>query len=212
MRKILIILLILCSQLWSADTVDTIFVTASNRDGRYLNYSSTASYTYTTLVMGNNSLGSIDLGVSFFVTIDQGTSIDSAYVVFISDALKVTDDCNVTIIGEDTANSSAFTTTWSDYTDRIMTSSSVAWNAIDHWEIGDTVISPNVGSVVEEIVGRSDWSSGNAVTLYFKDNGSSQENAADRRPASWDDITYDPPRLIIWYQSGEEARKIWIRH
>jgi len=71
------------------------------------------------------------------INIPQGATIDSAYIQFTVDETD-TETTNLTIKGHDVDNSSTFTTTNKDISNRTPTTASVAWNSIPSWStVGD---------------------------------------------------------------------------
>lgn len=76
----------------------------------------------------------------------------------------------------------------------------VAWDSIPSWVAGTSYASPDLSSIFQAIIDRPGWASGNAVQLFWVDDGSSFN--AYRNAAAWDDTTYDPPLLTIEYTEG----------
>jgi type IV pilus assembly protein PilY1 len=119
------------------------------------------------------------------VRVPQGVTVTNAYLDFTvadTDAGEVT---NLTIYGEDTDTPAAYSATDYDISTRTKTSASVNWNTIPTWDtLGETKTTPNLTSIVQEIVDRSDWCGGDDMafiiqgaanglrTAYSKDAGS----------------------------------------
>ena len=113
------------------------------------------------------------VGLRFLnVAIPQGATITSAYVQFQVDE---TDSAPVslTIVGEDSNNSSPFSNA-NNLTSRSQTSASAAWNPAA-WntvgEQGPNQRTPDLTNVIQEIVARGGWSSGNALSIFLFGNG-----------------------------------------
>jgi type IV pilus assembly protein PilY1 len=113
------------------------------------------------------------------ITIPQGTSITSAFIDLVS-VRGVIGTTNTTIVGQDIDDASvilaapcpscgffggSFFAT-SDITTRDETVASVAWNGIPVAGTGVTLTSPDISSIVQEIVDRPGWASGN--DMFFR--------------------------------------------
>jgi type IV pilus assembly protein PilY1 len=128
------------------------------------------------------------------VQIPQGATITSASLEFeVNDASSATTD--LVIQGEDIDDSPAFTTTANDITNRTTTTSSVAWS-VDNWTTPDAKDStPDLSTVVQEIVNRSGWCGGNDMTFIISGTG-------QRSATSYDGTAGDAPLLRITYDTS----------
>ncbi len=111
---------------------------------------------------------------SFFrfqnVTIPNATVISSATLSLVVGA-NASATFNMSIKGEDVDDSSAY----SDETDAesaTETSASVTWAGSSGWATSDVEVSPEIKTIIQEIVNRTGWSSGNDLTLRLKYSGS----------------------------------------
>jgi hypothetical protein len=113
------------------------------------------------------------------VQIPQGAQIVDANVQFRADETG-TRSTNLTVRAERADNSAAFTTSSNNISNRPRTSASVAW-APPSWPTvgaaGPAQLTPNLASVVQEVVNRPGWVSGNALTVII--TGSSGNRTAD---------------------------------
>ena len=110
----------------------------------------------------------VDLGLRFqSVNIAQGATIQSAFLDFTTRNRQTT-RTNASIRGLDIANISTFTSTRRNLSTRAITSASVAWDGIPGTAKNKLFSSPYVATIVQEIVNRSDWQSGNAMGLVIK--------------------------------------------
>ena len=140
---------------------------------------------------GNMDLGSSDLeltsdgGTNQFVgirfqniNIPQGTTILSASIQFTTDETD-SGSTSVTIRGEDSDNASIFSSSNYNISSRTLTSASAAWNNIPAWnsvgQSGANQQTPSLTAIVQEIVNRGGWSSGNAMAFVI--NGSGERTA-----------------------------------
>lgn len=123
--------------------------------------------------------------------IPQGATIVNAYIEFEADALY-SDATNLTINGEAIDSSSGFNTTLNNISSRTLTGSSVAWDNIPIWTFGSIQQSPDVTSIVQEIVNRAGWDEDNAMSFVFQGTG-------HRSAESYDDDPVNAPLLVIDY-------------
>lgn len=83
------------------------------------------------------------------------------------------DTINVVVRAQDTGNA----TTPASKTQFIakqknLTSASVIWNKVQKGDWGTKIKSPNISSLIQEIVDRTDWKKGNTINLWVGDNKS----------------------------------------
>lgn len=141
------------------------------------------------------------------VDIPQHSTIDSAYFKVVSDADNAGAACNTRVSGHDVDNSLTFSTKV-DFDDRYnnhRTAAVVDWDAIPAWsqdEYGADTFSPDIKTVIREIVNRGGWSSGNALSLFWEDLDDRSDNVALRRGYAHDqdptkaarlEVTWTPP-------------------
>ncbi len=109
------------------------------------------------------------------ITIPQGATVTSAYLEFTVDETD-TESTNLTFHGENTDNSSPFTTANYNITNRSKTSSYVSWDNVPSWTtVGVTHQTPDLTSIIQEIINRPSWQSGNALAIIV--NGIGQRTA-----------------------------------
>jgi hypothetical protein len=81
------------------------------------------------------------------------------------------------------------------------TSAVVNWDDIPGWTSGIAYTSPNIKSIIQEIVNRPGWVSGNAVVLTWDDLDlrSTQSGAVVRRGQSYNNTPANAPKLLVRY-------------
>jgi hypothetical protein len=107
------------------------------------------------------------------VTIPKGASIVNAWVQFRVDETG-SSATSVSIQGQAVDNAATFTTSASNVTSRPRTVASVNWAPGAWTAVGDAGAAqrtPNLASVIQEIVGRSGWVSGNSLVLIITGTG-----------------------------------------
>jgi len=106
------------------------------------------------------------------VTIPKDATINSATIQFHVDEINAESALALTITftGEDIDDAPTFTTTDNDITDRTDTSASVNW-AVPTWiaehDEGAAQLSADISTIVQEIVDRGGWASGNAMVIMI---------------------------------------------
>lgn len=126
------------------------------------------------------------------LTIPPGSTINVAYCS-IRATNTSSDDPNVDIFAEAADNPADFSTT-ADVTGRTRSTANVQWTATG---IGTgEVNSPSIVTVIQEIINRGGWASGNALVVFF--DGRSDANATFRM-TSYDGTPANSPKLHIEY-------------
>lgn len=147
------------------------------------------------------------------ITIPGGATIDSAFLVLTSHEAKSADDVAIlNISAHATANAPTFSMD-ALITDRAKTTSSVNWTIAEEWGLWTAHKSPDLKAIVQEMVDKGDWQSGNAIAFILEgtdEQGASEfenarefesfENIAD--PEDGGDGVNHPeraPKLEIYY-------------
>ena len=129
------------------------------------------------------------------VTIPRNATITRAYIQFTTDEAYST-ITSLQVLGQAVGNAPTFTTATGNVSTRTRTSASVAW-APPAWtvvgEAGANQRTPELKSVIQEVVDRGDWNSGNALVIIVTGTG--------RRTASaYDGVPGQAPLLHVEYQ------------
>ena len=104
------------------------------------------------------------------VAIPRQAAIDNAWLEFTTDE-TASDPTALTIQGEASDNAAPFTTEAGNLSARPRTSASVPW-APGAWStVGEAHRSPGIAPVLQELVDRSQWQSGNALALLIGGTG-----------------------------------------
>jgi Calx-beta domain len=127
------------------------------------------------------------VGLRFLgIDIPQGAIITSAYIQFQTDEVT-TGAASLVIRGEDTGDAAAFSSTAYDLTSRIMTDAMVGWTP-DPWStIGQAGLaqrSPDITTILQEIVSRSDWAALSDIVLIITGAGTRTAEAYESGAAS----------------------------
>ena len=134
------------------------------------------------------------------VTIPQGATITAAYIAFTCYMSVGTGLVSCTLRGEAADNCPTYTN-WNNWVARSLTSASVAWTGIGVWT-GDVVYnSPSLTTIIQEIVNRPGWVSGNALAIRIDNNTTTSDV---RCPSSYDGSTTKCPLLHIVYAAAPQ--------
>ena len=181
-----------------APTTINIMISAGNNDAEET--TSTGS-----IARGSSILELVDksgvtnqlVGLQFLnVNIPSGVQITNAYIQF-STHSSSTGAASLSIRGEDVGSAPVITTTAYDISSRSMTSASTAWSP-PAWntsgERGVNQQTSNISNVVQEIINRGDWVSGNNILLVIS-------GAGERRAKSYNNSALEAPELVITYDT-----------
>lgn len=139
---------------------------------------------------------------SFFrfssVTIPAGATIISAKIKLRASESSSGTPCNVNIYMEDADDPSAPSSA-SDLTSRPLTSA-VAWTGVPAFTSGTWYDSPDLTSIVQDIIDRAGWASGNHMTVHIVDNSSG--NSTYRGISCREAGTSYSAQLVISYDTA----------
>ncbi len=128
------------------------------------------------------------------IHVPQGVTVTSAYIQF---AVDETDsgETSVTVRGQAAGNAGEFSTSSHNLSSRPTTNASTSWT-IESWsstgEAGLDQRTPDLSAIVQEIVNRGDWSSGNAMAFFVSGSG-------ERTAESYNGDSSRAPLLHIEY-------------
>lgn len=105
---------------------------------------------------------------------------------------------SMTVYGQAADNASTFTSTNSDISSRTKTTASVAWNSLPNPAVGQALKTPDLKTVVQEIVNRSSWASGNAMAFIIEAQGNS---SGPRNVEARETAPGKAPFLRVTYQT-----------
>ena len=160
--------------------------------------SGSVSLTSSDLEMVVDGGGNQTIGLRFNgITIPQGATISNAYVQFQVDEVP-SNPTNLTIHGENTLNALTFSSTSGNITSRSKTTASVPWSPAAWSTIGEAgpdQRTPNIASVIQQIVNQGGWTSGNSLALIISGTG-------ERVAESYNGNQAAAPLLHVEFSSG----------
>lgn len=129
------------------------------------------------------------------MTIPAGAKVLNAYIQFTVDE----DDAaagTVIFKAEDVDNATTFTSTSFDISSRTLTADSAVWSNIPVWSTvgaaGQDQRTPDLSAVVQAIINRAGWTSGNAINIIAYGTG-------ERVAESYDGSSSSAAKLIVEY-------------
>lgn len=149
------------------------------------------------------------------VAIPQGAHIENAYVDFTVDGTYA-NTLALAVYGEAAGNAESFGANGQP-ADRTITAAHVPWSITpdDVWEMNESRQTPDLTTVVQEIVNRSDWVAGNALDIIVKNAGPATAAPGDpvdrlhRRVFAFERTQLVPPylpaRLVVTYEVAEKT-------
>ncbi|WP_041584612.1 Ig-like domain-containing protein [Syntrophus aciditrophicus] len=133
------------------------------------------------------------------IPVPAGATILDARVQFtVKDA--TTGVCSLVIRGEAADHATTFTTTRYNISSRLLTSAAVnwtpaAWTAVG--AAGPDQQTPNLSSILQEIVSRPGWQSGNSLALIVTGSGTRTASAYERSASQ-------APQLLVTYSTSSQ--------
>jgi hypothetical protein len=116
------------------------------------------------------------------ITIPRQATIVNAWVQFQTDETGTT-GTTLTVWGQNSDNALAFTSTAGNISSRPKTAAGVTWPQVAGWTSigaqGDAQRTPNIASIIQEIVDHAGWTSGNALALIVTGTGKRVAEAHD---------------------------------
>jgi len=214
---VLIVLFLFSYQISISQTTITSSISSSSDDAEEVGadgvYGTGPGYTYLTssdleFVRDDQSPapGLQKLGLRFTgLNIPKGATVTNAYITFKAvgaDSPNTnTGVTNLTIRAHANDNSATFSTTSYDISNRSTTSASISWSSVSAWTTGVNYNTPSLNSVVQEVVNRNGWVSGNSMAFIITGSGS-------RSAEAWDDAATNQPVLTITYTTISSSANI----
>ncbi|MGH1490119.1 MAG: metallophosphoesterase family protein [Acidimicrobiales bacterium] len=144
------------------------------------------------LIDDSDYQGPQQVGMRFrSLAVPQGAVIADARLRFVadeSDSVRT----DLTITGHDVGDSGPFSGSGA-VSGRSRTAAAVSWSNIQPWRTGRSYASPDLSSVVQEIVDRGDWRSGSDLSLFIEGSGERTAESANGDAAK-------APLLLIEYR------------
>ncbi|UCG22889.1 MAG: hypothetical protein JSW55_12000, partial [Chloroflexota bacterium] len=149
------------------------------------------------LELVEESSGAQTVGLRFQnVGFPDDATITSAYVQFQVDEAS-SGNIQLTIAGQAIDDAPTFVSSGGDISSRDTTGAEVAWSPPDWLNVGEAGAdqrTPDISAIIQEVVGRSGWNSGNALALIITGSGK-------RVAEAYDGSSSGAPLLHVTYSS-----------
>jgi len=150
-----------------------------------------------------NSYSHAGGGVRFpDIRVPQGATINSARLYLTAHGTPGSGaNVNSRVYGENVDNAASFTNAAGYNTRRANATTKYTWDSIESWT-GGNEYSFNVQPIVQAIVNRGGWASGNAMALWWEDHEGRTTDALQSRRARSDQNSQYSPRLEIDFEEA----------
>jgi len=154
------------------------------------------------------------------INIPQGATITNAYIRFVEGSESDTGATSLTFWGEDIDNPTTFSTAGSpDYniSGRTKTTAAVNWTSIPSWNNAQGTLhdSPALTTIIQELVDRSGWSSGNSMVLIVNGTGertteSYEQTGNNQGPTLFINYTNATATYLLSRYDSDQGYKVWL--
>ena len=132
----------------------------------------------------------------------QGDTIDLATMTLTTSLGDSGTVCKAIIDAEDEDTGTAPTSD-ADWDNETKTTATVAWDPIPVWPTVDVEhTTPEIKTVIQELVDRGSWASGNAMNLFIHDEAQGSDNSSRRWAHAYDSNSAKAPKLDINFTAG----------
>ncbi len=129
------------------------------------------------------------------IKVPKNANVKSAYLSM-SAALDANTSTSWTIQGEAAGDSSFFTATTNELSNRNKVSITADWNNVSAVTAGDTIQSPDLSQVLLQITSQAGWASGNSLALFVK----RKSGTGNRSIKTYEAEPLKAARLVIQYE------------
>ena len=148
--------------------------------------------------------------------IPAGATITKAYVQFTVDESKAqSNPLDIYIVAEDTANSATFNGGTYGISSRSTTSTVVRWTSdsdgdlwLNEYDSGEKQTTPDLSSLVQTIVDKSDWNSGKAISFIMWGTGNRTAISYDRVIDEGLASTYVPTLHVTYTTESADSNTV----
>ena len=135
------------------------------------------------------------------VAIPNGDTIDVAYLTWNPSSTISAATCKAKIDADDSDNPAAPTTD-GEYDAITRTTAVITWDPVPTFTVDVAINSPSIVSVIQELVDRGGWASGNAMVILSHDDDLLSTVSANRQWDAYDGETTLAPKLHIEFTAA----------
>lgn len=136
------------------------------------------------------------------IYIPPGATILEAYLKPTARGSDASTGVKSRLRGEKDINPATFST-YANYDARTRTTAQIDWDDIPSWTLGTLYQSPDIKTIIQEIVNLGGWTSGNPIVIFWDDHEArtATDIARIRRARSWNHASRTPPMLYIKWEA-----------
>lgn len=136
------------------------------------------------------------------IYIPPGAAILEAYLKLTARTSDASTGVKSRLRGEKNTNPATFST-YANYDARTRTTAQIDWDDIPSWTLGTLYQSPDIKTIIQEIVNLAGWTSGNPIVIFWDDHEArtATDVARLRRARSWNHTSRTPPMLYIKWEA-----------
>ena len=122
------------------------------------------------------------------VSVPSGAIIDSATITFTAKETQSGTTVNSYLSGEPADDPAVFPALQADFETRYatQTTAKVAWDGISAWTLDTEYTTPDIKTIILELVDRAGWNSGQSMAIWWDDKDDRSTDGAYRRAYSYD--------------------------
>ena len=119
------------------------------------------------------------------LSVPPGVTITNAYIELTTDENSPNPTTNLTFWAQAADSPGEFLAASTNISSRAKTAASVAWNGIPSWTtVGQTHQTPNLSPIIQEVIDRPGWASGNAIVVISSGTGERIAESHDGVPGA----------------------------
>ena len=159
---------------WHESSPIVVAVSNGNDDAEEKISDGSINFTSSDLELTHEGDSNQIIGIRFNnIPLEQGSQLDHAYIQFTVDETNNSNPCSLMIYIEDTDNAPAFTSTLHNISNRTRTSG-IGWNPPNWTTAGLAGLdqrTPNLASIINQVISRTGWAKNNSIVLIIDGNG-----------------------------------------
>ncbi|MBL4765555.1 MAG: hypothetical protein JKX67_09815 [Colwellia sp.] len=141
------------------------------------------------------------------VDIPKGATINFAYIEFVTDEID-SGKTSLVIVGEDDDSPKKFKNGKRNISKRTKTSASVNWTPSVWNSINERHQTPDISTIIQEIVDRTGWAANNNLVLIVEPGNGCTTNGCQRTAESHDGESGSAPLLVVDYTVGSSKLSV----
>ncbi len=171
-------------------------------------YGTTINTTHDLGVIGNSNGTPNEMAFRFNnLNVPAGAVINSASIQLTSRFDDTENTVNL-IIRSQTDDSPLAFSTYTDYSSRTKSNSSIEWNSLAGFAYLQTYNTPDLSPIIQEVINKNYWQEGDSIVIFIEDNGSTSN--ARRRIIQYDSPWFpdNQAMLTVNYSEGNTKGQV----